>query len=86
MEAEWLDETDCVGLWRSAALAAVVFPTADTLSSLRQLAGMVRALRGSFAGSAYQLQDCLSFAARGVWGALLTEGGRSYRLSCICIL
>ena len=47
MEAEWLDETDCVGLWRSAALAAVVFPTADTLSSLRQLAGMVRNLCGT---------------------------------------
>ncbi|KAA6424033.1 MAG: AAA+-type ATPase (ISS) [Trebouxia sp. A1-2] len=38
MGAEWLDETDCVGSWQNERLAAVLFPTADTLSKVRQLA------------------------------------------------
>ena len=35
--AEWLDEGDCVGAWQSERLAAVVFPTADTLPSVRRI-------------------------------------------------
>ena len=38
MGAEWLDETDCVGSWQNERLAAVLFPTADTLTKVRQLA------------------------------------------------
>ncbi len=38
MGAEWLDETDCVGSWQNERLAAVIFPTADTLTKVRQLA------------------------------------------------
>lgn len=35
--AELLDEGDCVGAWQSEKLAAVIFPTADTLSAVRRL-------------------------------------------------
>lgn len=35
--AEWLDEGDCAGAWQSERLAAVVFPTADTLSAVRRI-------------------------------------------------
>ncbi|GAB4819753.1 hypothetical protein N2152v2_006799 [Parachlorella kessleri] len=35
--AEWLDQSDCVGAWQSEKLAAVLFPTADTLPALRQI-------------------------------------------------
>ena len=35
--AEFLDETDCVGLWQSERLAAVVFPTAETIPSLMKV-------------------------------------------------
>jgi len=38
MGAEWMDETDCVGSWQNERLAAVLFPTADTLTKVRQLA------------------------------------------------
>ncbi len=38
MTAEWMDETDCVGSWQNERLAAVMFPTADTLTQVRQLA------------------------------------------------
>ena len=38
MGAEWMDETDCVGSWQNERLAAVMFPTADTLTQVRQLA------------------------------------------------
>ena len=37
MEAHWLDEMERVGMWRSEAMAAVVFPNAETLSELRSL-------------------------------------------------
>lgn len=36
--AEMLDDVDCVAAWQSDKLAAVLFPTADTLYALRQLA------------------------------------------------
>ncbi|KAL4420712.1 hypothetical protein ABPG75_010368 [Micractinium tetrahymenae] len=35
--AELLDEGDCVGAWQSERLAAVLFPTADTLPDLRRI-------------------------------------------------
>ena len=35
--AEWLDEGDCVGAWQSEKLAAVVFPTAETLPAVRRV-------------------------------------------------
>jgi hypothetical protein len=35
--AEWLDRSDFVGAWRSERLAAVLFPTGDTLTQLRHL-------------------------------------------------
>jgi hypothetical protein len=35
--AEFLDETDCVGLWQSERLAAVVFPTAETIPALMKV-------------------------------------------------
>ena len=35
--AEWLDEGDCVGAWQSEKLAAVLFPTADTLEAVRRI-------------------------------------------------
>lgn len=35
--AEFLDETDCVGAWQSEKLAAVLFPTADTIPSLQRI-------------------------------------------------
>ncbi|KAL3136401.1 hypothetical protein ABBQ38_005658 [Trebouxia sp. C0009 RCD-2024] len=38
MTAEWMDESDCVGAWQNERLAAVVFPTADTLSQVRHMA------------------------------------------------
>ena len=38
MTAEWIDESDCVGAWQNERLAAVVFPTADTLPQVRQMA------------------------------------------------
>ena len=38
MTAEWMDESDCVGAWQNERLAAVVFPTADTVAQVRQLA------------------------------------------------
>ena len=37
MEAKWLDELDRIGMWHNGAMAAVVFPTAETLPMLRQL-------------------------------------------------
>lgn len=37
LEAEWLDETDCVGAWQSQSMAAVVLPTANTLDRLREI-------------------------------------------------
>ncbi|KAK9807484.1 hypothetical protein WJX72_000447 [[Myrmecia] bisecta] len=39
LSADWLDETDCVGAWESETLAAVLFPTADSLHQLRELEG-----------------------------------------------
>ena len=39
LSAQWLDESDCVGAWQSSNMAAAVFPTADTLPQLQQLAG-----------------------------------------------
>lgn len=46
LAAEWLNETDCVGAWQSEQLAAVLFPTADSLGELRniQLDGLDRRL------------------------------------------
>ena len=38
MSAEWLDESDCVGAWQNERLAAVMFPTADSLTRVRNLA------------------------------------------------
>lgn len=38
MTAEWMDESDCVGAWQNERLAAVLFPTADTLPQVRQMA------------------------------------------------
>lgn len=35
--AEWIDEGDCVGAWQSEKLAAVVFPTADSLKDVRRI-------------------------------------------------
>jgi hypothetical protein len=35
--AEWLDEGDCVGAWQSERLAAVLFPTAETLPAVRRI-------------------------------------------------
>lgn len=35
--AEWIDEGDCVGAWQSEKLAAVVFPTADSLKEVRRI-------------------------------------------------
>ena len=35
--AEFLDEVDCIGAWQSEKLAAVVFPTADTIPSLQRI-------------------------------------------------
>ena len=35
--AEFLDETDCVGLWQSERLAAVVFPTAESIPALMKV-------------------------------------------------
>lgn len=35
--AEFLDETDCVGAWQSEKLAAVLFPTAETIPSLQRI-------------------------------------------------
>jgi Domain of unknown function (DUF1995) len=35
--AEWVDEGDCVGAWQSEKLAAVVFPTADSLTEVRRI-------------------------------------------------
>jgi hypothetical protein len=35
--AEWVDEGDCVGAWQSEKLAAVVFPTADSLTTVRRI-------------------------------------------------
>ncbi|KAK9856780.1 hypothetical protein WJX84_008413, partial [Apatococcus fuscideae] len=37
LAAEWLNETDCVGAWQSEQLAAVLFPTADSLGELRNI-------------------------------------------------
>lgn len=37
MSARWLDESDCVGAWESETCAAVLFPSAETLSALRHL-------------------------------------------------
>lgn len=37
MSARWLDESDCAGVWESETMAAVLFPSGDTLSSLRHL-------------------------------------------------
>ena len=36
--AEWMDESDCVGAWQNERLAAVLFPTAETLPQVRQMA------------------------------------------------
>ena len=38
LEAQWLDETDCVGAWESDTMAAVVLATANTLSQLKAMA------------------------------------------------
>ena len=38
MTAEWMDESDCVGAWQNERLAAVLFPTADTLPQVRHMA------------------------------------------------
>lgn len=35
--AEFLDEVDCVGAWQSERLAAVVFPTAETIPALQKI-------------------------------------------------
>ena len=35
--AEFLDETDCVGLWQGERLAAVVFPTAESIPALMKV-------------------------------------------------
>jgi hypothetical protein len=35
--AEWIDEGDCVGAWQSEKVAAVVFPTADSLKEVRRI-------------------------------------------------
>lgn len=37
LSAEWLNQTDCVGAWQSEKLAAVLFPTADSLGELRNI-------------------------------------------------
>jgi hypothetical protein len=37
LDAQWLDETDCVGAWQSESVAAVVLPTANTLEQLRDI-------------------------------------------------
>lgn len=37
LAARWLDESDCVGAWESAGMAAVLFPTGATLEAVRQL-------------------------------------------------
>mmetsp|Transcript_25254 Transcript_25254/g.70658 ORF Transcript_25254/g.70658 Transcript_25254/m.70658 type:complete len:123 (-) Transcript_25254:480-848(-) len=37
MSAEVLDAADAVGCWRNDRLAAVLFPTADTLAKVRDL-------------------------------------------------
>lgn len=34
LDAQWLDQEDCVGAWQSASLAAVVLPTANTLAQV----------------------------------------------------
>lgn len=38
MGADWIDESDCVGAWQNSSLAAVLFPTAETLPQVRQIA------------------------------------------------
>ena len=35
MSTEWVDQTDCVAAWQSRAMAALLFPTADSLPQLR---------------------------------------------------
>jgi len=35
--AEWLDQGDCVGAWQSERLAAVLFPTAETLPEVQRI-------------------------------------------------
>ncbi len=39
LDARWLDPADCVGVWEGDALAAAVFPTADSVPALRDLDG-----------------------------------------------
>lgn len=39
LAARWLDESDCVGAWEGAALAAAVFPTAESVPVLRMIDG-----------------------------------------------
>ena len=38
---QWLDKSDCVGAWQNEKLAAVVFCTADCLTQLRNLDGVL---------------------------------------------
>ena len=38
MAADWIDESDCVGAWQNSGLAAVLFPTAESLPQVRQIA------------------------------------------------
>eukprot|EP00884_Botryococcus_braunii_P002876 jgi/Botrbrau1/1258/Bobra.0163s0051.1 len=37
LSAEWVDQPDCVGAWQSPSLAAVLFPTPETLPKLRAI-------------------------------------------------
>lgn len=37
MNAQWLDEMERIGMWQNEAMAAVVFPSAETLPELRRL-------------------------------------------------
>lgn len=44
LAARWLDEADCVGAWEGDALAAAVFPTAESVPVLRMIDGAPPAL------------------------------------------
>lgn len=37
MTAKWIDELEGTGMWKNEAMSAVVFPSAETLPTLRQL-------------------------------------------------
>ena len=75
---EWLDESDCVAAWQSERLAAVLFPTADSLPALQRVDDALSGQRLTMLVNAqWQTQGQVISGARGRLAEAWLVGMRS---------